>query len=198
MGDLASWTGCVAGVISFAAFIPYIHSTLRRKARPQRVTWCIWTVVGFLLASSYYASGARPTIWVAVSYFVGPLLIAFLSFKYGEGGWNGLDRICLAGAALSVFLWWISRSPELALVFNVLIDLMGALPTLRKAYLEPAGEDGTAWILFVTANALNLMAVDHWRFSIVLYPAYMFGISGVIAFLIFRSKIVGRRASGVT
>lgn len=186
MEALSSWIGGVAGLISFVAFVPYIHSTWRRRTRPNRATWWIWTLVGFLLAGSYYASGARHTVWVAVSFALGPLVIAVLSLKRGEGGWTRLDRTCLLGALVSLLLWWFSHSPLIALLFNLIIDMLGAIPTVRKSYLEPQGESLVAWILFLVGNGLNLFAVEVWRFAIVIYPAYMFVLSAVMTLLLLR------------
>jgi hypothetical protein len=185
MPDITAVSGKVAGIVSFIAFLPYILAILRGQTKPNRATWWIWTVVGFMLGASYYSSGANHTIWVPVSYVIGPLIVAVLSIRYGEGGWSRFDRICLFGAAISAILWWLFSSPLVALLINLFIDLMGALPTIRKAYYKPESEDRTAWGLFFTGNAVNLFAVETWTFAISIYPIYMFLASGLIAFFIF-------------
>lgn len=187
MSDIAitAIVGLVAGILSLAAFIPYILAILRKETKPSRASWWIWTVVGFLLGASYYSSGANHTIWVPVSYIVGPFATAILSLKYGEGGWNRFDRICIFGAGASVVLWWMLSSPLVALVINLFIDFMGALPTIRKSYYEPEGENRTAWTLFFTGNTVNLFAIEAWTFAIAAYPIYMFLGTGAIAALLF-------------
>ncbi|MBZ5535045.1 MAG: hypothetical protein LAO31_03740 [Acidobacteriia bacterium] len=184
MFDISVLAGRVAGLFSLAAFVPYILSTLRGRTKPNRATWWIWTVVGSLLAVSYYASGARPTLWVALSYVLGPLITAILSFRYGVGGWTRFDRGCMLGAGVGALLWWAFSSPLIALLINLGIDFLGALPTLFKAYSDPGGEDSLAWSLFLLGNTLNLFAIDQWRFSIVVYPAYMFLLSALILLLL--------------
>lgn len=177
--------GKVAGVVSLAAFVPYVIAILRGKTQPNRATWIIWAVVGFMLAASYYTSGANHTIWVPVSYVIGPFVIAILSIKYGVGGWNRLDKYCLIGAGTSVVLWWMFSSPLIALCINLFIDFLGALPTIRKAYQEPKSEDRTAWALSSIGVFTNLFAIEHWTFAIYVYPAYMFIAIGLITTLIF-------------
>ncbi len=188
MGEISALAGRTAGLLSLAAFVPYVLAILRGETRPNRATWWIWTVVGFLLGSSYYASGAQHTIWVPVSYVVGPLVTALLSLRYGEGGWTRFDRYCVAGAGLSLVLWWIFQTPMIALLINLSIDFLGALPTIRKSYLEPAGEDRVAWALFWAGNIANLFAVERWTFAIAVYPVYMFLASGAIALLVLRPR----------
>jgi hypothetical protein len=181
IGEIA---GVIAGVLALTAFVPYIIAILRGSTRPNRATWFIWTVVGLLLATSYYSSGAHDTLWVPVAYVAGPLVVAVLSIKFGEGGWTWLDRLCLFGAAASAPLWWLSGSPLIALVINLLIDALGALPTIRKSYYNPQGEDRTAWALGLAGATVNLFAIEAWSFEIAAYPVYMFVANATIAALV--------------
>ena len=185
MPDITAVAGKVAGIISLVAFIPYILAILRGETKPNRATWWIWTVIGLMLGASYYSSGANHTIWVPVSYIIGPFAVAILSIKYGEGGWTRFDRSCLLGAGVSVVLWWMFSSPLIALLIGLFIDLMGALPTIRKAYHKPESEDRTAWTLFFAGSTANLFAVESWTFAIAVYPIYMFFGNGLITAFIF-------------
>ena len=161
---------------------------LRGQTRPNRATWWIWTTAGLVLAASYYFSGAETTIWVPVSYIVGPLVTALLSIRYGEGGSTRLDRGCFAGAGAGLLFWWWFNSPVVALVMTLGVDFAGAVPTIKKAYLAPHTEDRLAWALFIAGNAFNLLAVDRWEFAIAIYPVYMFLASGSIAALVLRPR----------
>ena len=188
---LAGW---VAGVLSLAAFVPYIVAILRGQTRPNRATWWIWTTTGLVLGASYYSSGAETTIWVPVSYIVGPLVTAVLSIRYGEGGSTPLDRGCLLGAGSGLLLWWWFNSPVVALVMTLGVDFLGAVPTIRKAYRAPHTEDRLAWALFIAGNTFNLLAVERWVFAIAVYPVYMFLASGTITALVLRPRPAGRAA----
>jgi hypothetical protein len=162
---------------------------LQGKTRPNRATWWIWTVVGAMLCASYYASGARHTIWVPVSYVLGPLVTALLSLKYGEGGSSRFDRACLGGSLLSLLAWWLARSPLLTLLANMVIDLLGALPTIRKAYAAPESESLGSWSLFLLADALNLCALGSWSVATALYPSYLFILALLLVLLMLRPML---------
>lgn len=184
MPETRALIGQVAGIVSLIGFVPYLASVLRKKTRPNRATWWIWTVVGTILCASYYASGARHSIWVPVSYMIGPLCTALVSIKYGEGGWTRFDRFCFGGAGASLLLWALSGSALVALIANITIDLLGALPTVKKAYAEPESEDRLSWTLFFVSNALNLLAVETWTIATALYPLYLFTICGIITMIL--------------
>ena len=185
---LAGW---IAGILSLLAFLPYIVAILRGQTRPNRATWWIWTTTGLVLGASYYSSGADTTMWVPVSYVIGPLLTAALAIRYGEGGWSRLDRGCLLGAGTGLLLWWLFDSPVVALITTLGVDFSGAVPTIRKAYLAPHTEDRLAWALFIAGNTFNLLAVDRWEFAIAVYPVYMFLASGSISALVLRPRRAG-------
>lgn len=181
--------GLLAGLLSLAAFVPYIIAIVKGATKPNRATWWIWTTNGLILLASYYATGAESTVWVAVGYFVGSLLTAVLALRYGEGGWSPFDRSCLLGAALGLLFWWMFNSSIVALVTTLFVDFAGALPTIRKAYRAPETEDRVAWALFISGNTVNLFAVEAWSFGIAVYPVYMFLASGTIAALVLRPRL---------
>lgn len=184
-----AWAGKIAGVIALLAFVPYFISTLQGKNRPNRATWFIWLIVGIILFASYRTAGAQDTLWVALANVIIIACIVMLSIKYGEGGFCLFDLVCLTGAALGLLLWWYFASPLPALYLCIGIDFIGAIPTIKKSYLEPQGENHLTWILFCIANTLNLIAVQPWNLAMAAYPIYLFLIStGIVVILSIRLK----------
>lgn len=84
-------------------------------------------------------------------------------------------------------LWRISKhhaldhfdSPVVALVTNLAIDSFALFPTIRKSLERPEDENFWAWFGTLTADAINLFAVERFVFAIIVYPVYMF-VSDVI------------------
>lgn len=181
--------GKIAGVLSFCAYISYIRSTLRGETKPSRSTWWILTLVGAMILITYYAEGARSTIWVPVAYVIGPFIIALLSLKYGEGSkWEPLDKICFSLAVISIAIWYATSSAFIALILNIGIDFLGLIPTIKKAYLRPESEDRTAWTLESFAGVINIIALDSSKFSIIIYPIYLLTLNSAVAMLLYRRK----------
>lgn len=180
--------GIVAGFLSLLGFVPYLFTICQGKTRPNRATWWIWAIVGIILSASYYSSGAVHSLWVPVCSAIGHFLIAIFAIKYGEGGWNRFDRACFLGAGISLFLWWQFSSPLIALSINIVIDFLGALPTIRKSYYEPKTEDPLTWRIFLAAHTLNLFAINNWSFALSAYPLYLFSVTSIIVVLLLRSK----------
>ena len=187
--DVKVVLGMIAGAIAFLAYVIYIVSILRGKSKPNRATWWIWAFMGVVLVLSYQASGAENTIWVPFVEFLGPLIIAILSIKYGEGGINNkTDIICLVGSFVSIILWIIFNNPVIALVTSLAVDSFAIIPTIKKSYLRPEGEDFWAWFGTGIADSLNFFAVEKFTFAILIYPIYMLTSDIIIVTILFVKK----------
>lgn len=180
--------GALAGGISALAFVPYLVEVVRRQTRPSAATWFIWTGVGALLCASYWAEGARASVWVATSFVLGPLVTALAALRYGERSWSRFDKACLLAAALSLGLWIYTGKPLLALGLNVLVDFLGALPTMRNVWRDPRAESRLAWGLFLAGNALNLFAVEAWTLAGAAYPLYLLLVTLSMNALLWRPR----------
>src|SRR3989338_7052063 len=196
-GDIKVVLGIIAGLIALSAYLVYVISIFRGGSKPNRATWWIWSFMGLILALSYQFSGASNTIWVPYVEFLGPLIIAILSIKYGEGGLdNKTDLICLLGATISIILWIIFNNPVIALVTNLAVDSFAIVPTIKKSYLRPEGEDFWAWFGTGMADTLNMFAVERFTFAILVYPIYMLVSDLIIIFiLLLRKKNIMRDIS---
>jgi hypothetical protein len=177
--------GIVSGLISLLGYLPYVLSILKGRTKPNRATWIIWTVIGMLLVASYYFTGDIKAIWVPLAFFVGPFIVMILSFFYGQSNWSILDISCLIAAALSLIAWVITGDPLVALLINVFIDFLGAIPTLHKTFLNPETEDLKAWVLFFIGSAINIAAIITWDITII-YPLYLVAITfSMVIILLF-------------
>ena len=188
MPDIASIAGKLAGIISLSAYIPYILSILRKETKPNRASWIIWAIVSTIIALSYREAGASYAFLAPLGYVVGSTIVFILSIKYGVGGWTPFDRKCLIGTAISLVVWQIFDSPMSALLINLFINLLGTLPTARKAWYQPETEDKVFWILVLLGTFVNLFAVEKWIFSMAVYPVSMVFLIGIVTVPVLWTK----------
>lgn len=177
--------GWSAGLLSFLAFIIYYITIINGKTLPNKATWLILTIVGILVSVSYYSIGAKETIWVSISYVVGPLIAFLLSLKYGESNWTILDRTCLSISIVSILVWSFTESAIIVLLINIFIDFLGIIPTIKKSYINPESEDYVPWLITTIASLLNILAIQDWVFSIYVYPIYMIVFNTIITIPLF-------------
>lgn len=180
--------GIAAGILAFAAFIPYIISIFKGETKPQRATFAIWSVISLVTLFSYFATGARQTIWIALVYALLQLFIFALSFKYGMGGFGRLDIICLSGALIGAIAWLATDNPAIALYTSIASEFLGYIPLFEKAYLHPKTENTFSWVLGLLAACLNLFALTTLRLDIALYPIYVVVSDGIVVSLLIISR----------
>ncbi|GAF75445.1 unnamed protein product, partial [marine sediment metagenome] len=139
-------------------------------------------------ALSYREAGASYAFLTPVGYVIGSTIVVILSIRYGVGGWTPFDRRCLIGAAISLVLWRIFNSPISALLINLFINLLGTLPTARKAWYQPETESKVAWSLLSLGTIVNLFAIEKWIFSMAVYPVSMIFLVGIVTVLVLWTK----------
>ena len=181
--------GLVAGSLAFLQLIPYLISILRGNTRPERATYAIWSLVNIIIVSSYITAGATTTIWVGLAYAVSQIIVFLLSFKYGIGGLNRFDIICLLLALGGAGVWIASSDPLIALYFCIAVKALGLAPTLRKVYYRPNTENALSWSMCAAASILNIFALSSFAPHIALLPVYALIGDGAVAFLVLFPKV---------
>ncbi len=69
-----------------------------------------------------------------------------------------------------------------------MVDSFAIVPTIKKSYLRPEGEDFWAWFGTGIADSLNMFAVEKFIFAILLYPIYMLVSDLIIIFVLLLRK----------
>jgi hypothetical protein len=180
-----------AGVISFVSYVAYFISTVRGKTKPSRSTWWVLTLVGLLVFSSSYTIGAKENFWIMLTYIIGPLSISLLSlhpkYRYGHG-FLLIDKLCLACALVCAAVWLIFKSPQITFIGSILVEILGMVPTYKKAYLKPKEEDPIAWSIEMLASIINAFGITTW-FSLKekdwIYAGYLLLANGIILLILW-------------
>lgn len=187
---MSFYLGLFSGILILSSFVSYIFGIIRGTTKPNRATWFMLSAISLLIATSYYDLGAKSTFWPAASVATGTVVVALLAIRFGSGGWNWLERVCIAACSVSAIFYMYSDSPLTILILSLLMDGAALVPTMRHAIQSPHEEDKTAWTLTLIADALAVAAIDQWHFSIIVYPLYMVIVNGIIVVILFRFHFV--------
>lgn len=193
MIKLQSIFSLLGTIFTLLCFVPYIVTILQGKTKPNRATWWVWATNGTVLTLGNLAAGADYTILPIVCSVAAQWCVALLSIKHGEGGWNPLDRKCLMASGISFILWRILEYDLIAIILPLLVDVLAAIPTLKKSYLFPETEDLLTYILYTLGGLFTVFAIQEWSwklssFEIAITPIYIFLINGLIVLLLTRHK----------
>jgi hypothetical protein len=176
--------GCV---INFVACLSYVRAILRSEATPNRVTWLLWALVPLIAGAAQWRSGVGISTLVVLSVGAGPACVVLASFVGGRGSWRlgPFDYVCGACSLAALALWAITGDPVTAIVLSILADAAAALPTVRKAWLEPATENRPAYLIAFAGMVVGILSVREATFSACAFNAYLVAASGTLVLILY-------------
>ncbi|KKR28198.1 MAG: hypothetical protein UT61_C0055G0003 [Candidatus Woesebacteria bacterium GW2011_GWA1_39_8] len=182
-GIIAGYVGAVILIISL--FV-YLFAIKKGKVTSNRVTWGVWILVNALFCASYYESvGLVSSIWVPLVYLISTIIIFLFLLAYGASGeWTWVEKVCLVGVGVILMLWIIFRAPLTTLTLTMMIDILGAIPLIVAVWKNPEIDYGPAWYFGFGANAINLLAIEHWDYANASYPLYLTILTLTVSVLI--------------
>jgi hypothetical protein len=189
------WIFFGAGLNVVAGLI-YVAAVVRGRARPNRVTWLVSGMAGWIAVTSQVSHGVVLPALVAGVVALVPTLILAASLTQRGNGWTltRLDRVCLAAALVGVVVLVTVSGPE-AIIAAMVVHALGALPTVVKAYRTPETENHIPFTAGMINAACTLGALDQYSFAAAAFPAYFASMCATISFLIVvRPRLVRRRA----
>ena len=156
--------GFTALLLNIIGYIPYIRDIFRHIVKPHPFTWAIWTVLTIIAAFNQVINGGgySSLFFISIAILVG--LVFILSLHFGMGGASKIDRICLVLAGILLLYWLTTKDTRLSTVYAVIIDGIGAIPTLIKTYNHPRSETYIQWTLAGIGGLLRIIS------NIWLYP----------------------------
>jgi len=177
-----------SAILMNVAAIPYLIDVVHKKTKPRIVTWTIWTILMAIAGFAALDSGAVPAAVLSFASAVSTSLVVILGYKNSDKTYTKLDIFSFIGAISGLVLWWAFNSPLIAIVMSVVIDFIGAIPTIWHSYKKPQEETASFFILCFFSALLALLAVENFSVAATLVPIYLMIIDGFIGVLIIIRK----------
>ena len=165
--------GIISAILSIISYIPYIRDIFRKKTKPQRMSWFIWLLLGYIAFFSLLLEGATNSLWLAFIEGLGITIVFLLSLKYGVGGAGKYDKFALIFTFIALFVWYLTKNPAIALIISLLINAAGELLTIKKAYRAPESETLITWLLAGISGIFSMLSVGKLDLILLSYPFYI-------------------------
>jgi hypothetical protein len=178
----------IAGsAVNFVACLSYVRAILKGEATPNRVTWFLWALVPLIASAAQLRAGVGISTLVVLSVGVGPACVVLANFVRGTGSWNlgPFDYVCGACALAALALWAVTGEPITAIVLSILGDFAAALSTLRKAWLEPATENRSTYLISFAGMILGILSIKEATFAAYAFNVYLVVVSGALVLVLY-------------
>lgn len=175
----------LGAVLALFCTLPYIIDVVRRKTKPNIVTWIVWTILITIGTVALFVNGDYNAAWFLLGDAVATFAVVVVGLKYGTAELDRFDIACLIGALVGVVLWFVFDSPIIAIIATIVIDLIGTIPTIRHSYHHPEEETYITFALGIIATIFTLLSLTDYAFSEWVYPAYLLFSNSLLFVTIF-------------
>jgi hypothetical protein len=165
----------------------YIYSIVMGNTRPQRMTRLLLLAITAISYGALVAHGDTSGVWLALVSFIQAGVIWLLALKYGIGGADKLDILCLVLCMVGVVYWVLSGQSLAGLVASIVADCIAVIPALRKTIRLPHTELTLFYALDALAAAL-VLAVGPYTWQASMFPGYLLVINMAFVFAIRKGR----------
>lgn len=183
--------GIIAALMAFIAYAPYFRDILKDKARPHAYSWFIWGLTSILIFALQITHGGGAGAYTTGTVAVISFLVCFLSLKHGTKYITRSDTAFFIMALVAAGFWLFAKRPTLAMVLLIITDMLGLIPSVRKAWHKPYEETAAMWGLNSLRHALSIVALQQYSLLTLLNPVTWVISNGLFtAMLLIRRKVI--------
>jgi hypothetical protein len=177
----------------FAAFV-YIRSMFTGGTKPNQVSWLMWAIAPLIATAAALSSGVG---WAVLPVFMAgfsPFLIFTASFFVKKAYWklSTFDYVCGALSGLALVMWWLTKDPNVAIVFAIASDALASIPTLTKAWTNPETESVWPFIVGVFGAVSSLAVATLWTFSEYAFPSYLIIVNIMVLLALYNRQLTSQ------
>jgi hypothetical protein len=182
----------VAAVASMFAALVYIRSMFTGRTKPNRVTWLMWSIAPLIAAAAEISNGVG---WAVLPVFMAgfsPLMILSASFFAKKAYWklSSFDYFCGLLSGLAIVMWWLTKEPNIAIVFSIASDALAAVPTITKAWSNPETESIWPYVVGIFGAASSLVVAVTWTFSSYAFPIYLMITNVLVLLAVYKTWLI--------
>ena len=183
---LPSYFIVIGALIGAAGSIAYLVDTIKGKAKPNRVSFLLWSIAPFIAFSAQIKQGVGLEALMTFSTGFLPLLVLAGSFINKNAEWKigRFDLLCGFFSIVGLVLWQITKVGNIAIMFSILADGMAGIPTIVKAFKYPDTEPTWPWLSTCVGVVLTLLTLDELSFANSAFITYIFFMDIVIFSLV--------------
>ena len=182
----------IAAVASLLAAFVYIRSMFVGGTKPNRVSWLMWAIAPLIATAAALSNGVG---WAVLPVFMAgfsPFFIFTASFFTKKAYWrlSSFDYVCGALSAIALIMWWLTKDPNVAIVFAIASDALASIPTLTKAWKNPETESVWPFVIGVFGAASSLAVATLWTFSEYAFPIYLIIVNIMVLLALYNKHVI--------
>ena len=136
----------LSGVLALVSYGPYDYAIIYKPhIQPIKATWIVWALVNMVVLVGMYSKKAQNPQIVFTT--LGSIITLILVLWFGRAGWDTLHILCLGLGIFGIVLWKAFDDARFGILMSLIVDFIGSVPTFQSIWVDPAREDGLAWMI---------------------------------------------------
>ena len=176
---------------NLTSYVLYILSIVKGYAKPNLVSWAVWTIAPFIAVFFQLKAGAGLSVLPVFMAGFGPLMIIVAAFLVKKAFWKltAFDIFCGALALFSLVIYIFTHNLGISIFFAILADAIAFIPTMIKGWKFPETESHYAYSFSIISNTIALFVITNWEFTIYSFSFYLIIANVIMTFILFRNSI---------
>lgn len=179
---LPGWIVLCAALLRLVSGGTYAWAVIQKRARPNPITWFFWALTPTIVFFAQLFEGVGWGLTITFALGFGPLVVFLLSLRHNwqRSHFTPSTITCGILAGLGVILWLTTSNPLHAIIFSILADIFGSIPTIIKIWRDPRSEFLPAYAISMFSVALTILTINQWVFAQYAFPFYILVINLII------------------
>ena len=176
---------------SFIGYFFYFKNMFYGSTKPNLVSWFLWMLGPFLGTFFQIKAGAGLSALPVFLAGFGPLVVIVVSIFKKDSLWKitSFDIFCGILSLIALVIYALTHNLGVSIVFAIFSDLFAFIPTYIKGWKFPESENIGVYIPGIINNALGLLIIKNWIFTIYSFSIYLISANVIFILILYRKKI---------
>lgn len=184
----------IGPLIAALGFLPYLKDTIKGTVRPRIASWATWSLVTGIATIAALSQQAYTSAFLTGVATVIELSILIMALKKGDYDYNWIDGASQAISLIGIVAWLTTSNAAYAIIFNIIADFFGAVPTFYHSWISPHDEAWQPFIISGIGAGISFLAVSSVGFVTAGFPIYLCLVGFALGLNIyFRQKVVAKK-----
>lgn len=188
--DWRATIGLIAGLVTFAATVPYIVAAAKGSIQPSAVTWAGGALLNGIVFAAQISSEPSWSSGLALAATIYCSIVTVLAVRFNFPGFTMLDKVCIALGIVAIAGWQMTNQPLVAVALAILADTIICVPMLVKLWRDPATEMASRFLICAGSSVLGVISSRHFKAIDLAWPVYLVLLNGLIGGLALRGQPV--------
>jgi hypothetical protein len=158
----------LSGIIGIVAYSLLIIGIIKSKAQQSFVAFFLWAMLDSIATITTILKGGN--YWLPLSGASGAFIVAILLAIKKQVSWSFIDTITAILVIICLIVWYFGGARQ-GLVASSLAMVIAGIPQMAHTYKRPRETPAGAYLVFLVANILSLIAGKEWTVEERFYPA---------------------------